>query len=149
MRGMRYRGGILAGGVMLSLIAAPTIAGEIEILRSPGVDAVTPQGPLDSQIVGRWAIGIPSVQTPSGASPGASMGLMVIDAEGNYAWRSEGRALATGTVQQVHPRRDAVEGKTYWLVSNGDEAFYLTSAPHGLTLYSLRTNMVVAYGKPL
>ncbi|GEM_PF-5980307 len=163
--GIRNSWGLLAGGLALAWIALPTRAGdiemhspkdipmhrgeEVEILRSPGVDAVSPQGPLDSQIVGRWSIDIPATQVEGKVSPGGSMGVLVIDAQGNYAWRSQGRPLATGTVQQVQPRRDAQAGKTYWLVSNGDAPFYLTSDPHGLTLYSLRTNSYVATGTPI
>lgn len=134
---------------------------EVETLRSPGVDVVSPQGPLDPRIVGRWAIGVPStsyqteidrgntIERRNQVNLGGSMGLLAIDVQGNYAWRSQGRPLATGRIQQVQPRRDAEAGKTYWLVSNGDDQFYLTSAPHGLTLYSTRTNMFAANGKAI
>ncbi|HEX6367807.1 MAG TPA: PPC domain-containing protein [Longimicrobium sp.] len=111
------------------------------------------EGVLDSRLVGRWGLTVPSVRVQgddwSSVSANASMGILSIDESGAYTWRKNGRTLR-GQLVPFTPRRDAQPGTRYFSINDGRDEFYVfftrARGQRYMQVNARRTNEVVAHG---
>ncbi len=125
-----------------------------------GVDVQAHQGGFPSGLQGMWVLKVPGVayttsvdygaytQSTLHVSPGAAAGYLRISASRRYVWYgSDGKAVSSGALVQIVPRRDAAPGHTYWRVFEGSEEHYLTlDGDGGISVYDPATNMVSMEG---
>lgn len=109
------------------------------------------QGGFSGALAGMWVLKVPGVaytQNTLHVSPGAAAGYLGITASRAYVWYgSDGKAVSSGKLVQVVPRRDARAGHTYWRVLEGREEHYLTlDSDGGISIYDPATNMVSMEG---
>lgn len=121
-----------------------------------GVDPVRVPVSFDTRLAGRWQISIPGVawttRTYEGpnavdttrSGPGASLGVLSVDARGRYIWRG-----TRGRLEAVNPRRDARPGVSYWRVRDGRQDYYAALEGERLVLYFVETNLFAAEGARL
>lgn len=125
-----------------------------------GVDVPNQQHGFSGALAGTWVLKVPGVayttsvdygaytQSTLHVSPGAAAGYLRIAANRHYVWYgSDGKAVSSGQLVQIVPRRDAAAGHTYWRVFEGREEHYLTmDSDGGISIYDPATNMVSMEG---
>lgn len=125
-----------------------------------GVDVAPSQGGFSAALAGMWVIKVPGVAYTTSidygaftentlhVSAGAAAGYLRITPTRRYVWYgSDGRAISSGRLLQIVPRRDAAPGHTYWRVFEGREEHYLTlDSDGGISIYDPATNMVSMEG---
>ncbi|HKU66431.1 MAG TPA: hypothetical protein VJP85_01500 [Candidatus Baltobacteraceae bacterium] len=157
---------VIAGAV--SAIPSPARAGDITpyhatlITPAPrgGVDPAAHRAGFPRALRGVWVLKVPGVayttsvdygaftQSTLHVSPGAAAGYLRITASRRYVWYgSDGKAVSSGRLVQIVPRRDAQPGYTYWRVFEGSEQHYLTlDGEGGISIYDPATNMISMVG---
>jgi hypothetical protein len=125
-----------------------------------GVDVAPRQSGFSRALAGIWVLKVPGVAYTASVdygaytentlhvSPGAAAGYLRISSSRRYVWYgSDGRAISSGRLVQIVPRRDARAGYTYWRVFEGHEEHYVTLDPGGgISIYDPATNMVSMEG---
>ncbi|HET9095917.1 MAG TPA: hypothetical protein VFN37_04605 [Candidatus Baltobacteraceae bacterium] len=125
-----------------------------------GVEVSNRKGGFSGALAGTWVLKVPGVayttsvdygaytQNTLHVSPGAAAGYLRIAANRRYVWYgSDGKAVSSGRLVQIVPRRDAAAGHTYWRVFEGREEHYLTlDGDGGISIYDPATNMVSMEG---
>lgn len=135
------------------------VAEEVKPLPPAGVDPAPSPKPVGPELIGRWAVSVPSAswttRTYDGATAvdttrsgvGASFGELTVDKAGHYLWKRKGRVIGKGRLEQVIPRRDANPDARYYALTRDGERLYLTAAADGLYVYTVASNSFTAVGR--
>lgn len=110
-------------------------------------------GGFDQRLVGRWGLVPPTARVDAGSwssiSANARMGILTIDEEGAYTWRTNGRTLR-GQLVPITPRGGALADTEYYAVNDGRGEFYVFLAPYRggerMQVSSRATDRLVAHG---
>ena len=125
-----------------------------------GVDRASTQSGFPTALSGMWVLKVPGVAYTTTAdfgtytestlhvSPGAAAGYLRVGANRRFVWYgSDGKAVSSGTLVRIVPRRDARPDQSYWRVYEGREEHYLTlDSDGGISIYDPATNMVSMEG---